>query len=378
MSAFPLFKRLLLATASLLCIGSLPAEELIQEAKNLSIMEAPGGHYEVKVVDPVHPSRTLSFRLVDRDSPNPGSPTPAVEGGPATIPIPARRIVSLSTTYVGAFDALGAIDHVIAVDDANHIFSKTLRKRHELGLIVEVGSPVNLDLETILSIDPDLVLMTRINPGQQSIEERLRAAGIPVLITGAWKEHEPLGRSEWIKLFGILTGRRGEAFRIFEESRNHYQRLSERVAQSESDRPSVLLSAPYGGVWYMPGGKSFSARFLEDAGADYLWSENESTGSFPVDLESALLKGFKADFWLNPGRYSSLAELGTADKRFRVLPAFRQGEVYNRIARIGPSGANDFWESGSVFPDRVLGDLIAIFHPELLPDHEFYYYRKLR
>jgi len=52
--------------------------------------------------------------------------------------------------------------------------------------------------------------------------------------------------------------------------------------------------------------------------------------------------------------------------------------VFNSTKRVNPNGGNDIWERGINHPDEVLADLIKIFHPELLPDHEFIYYEKLK
>ena len=51
--------------------------------------------------------------------------------------------------------------------------------------------------------------------------------------------------------------------------------------------------------------------------------------------------------------------------------------IYNNNERISSGGGNDYYESGPINPQKVLADLIKIFHPELLPDHELYYYKKL-
>ena len=293
------------------------------------------------------------------------------------IPVPAERIVSLSTTYLGPLEALGALDRVVAVDDAAYAFSPVLRDRVASGKIREVGSVGRLDIESVLAARPDLVLLTRIGPGGDDLEQRLRSAGIPVLVTAAWRETTPLGRSEWIKLFGILTGREEEAFEIFNAGKERYEALAAKVRALDPSRPKILLSAPYGGTWYLPGGDSYTASFIEAAGGDYLWSSNRSTGSFPLDLEAVLVRGLEADFWINPGRYRSLAELAGTDERFRRMPVFQEGRVYNRTRRIGSTGGNDFWESGAVRPDSILADLIAILHPGLLPDHRLVYYEKL-
>jgi iron complex transport system substrate-binding protein len=56
----------------------------------------------------------------------------------------------------------------------------------------------------------------------------------------------------------------------------------------------------------------------------------------------------------------------------------KNGHVFNNDARSSLAGGNDYWESGTVRPDLVLADLIEVFHPDLLTDHSFVYYRQLK
>lgn len=71
-------------------------------------------------------------------------------------------------------------------------------------------------------------------------------------------------------------------------------------------------------------------------------------------------------------------ELLTLNPNFTTVPAVTNGRVFNNNARTTPDGGSDFWESGVVRPHIVLKDMIRIFHPELLPDHELYYFRQLK
>lgn len=127
----------------------------------------------------------------------------------------------------------------------------------------------------------------------------------------------------------------------------------------------------------MPGGRSYVARFLADAGAAYLWTDDETTGSIPLDFETVFERAADADFWLNPGSWTSRAEAAAADKRYTQFRAYQTGAMYNNNARLNENGGNDYREGGLANPDVVLADLVKIFHPELLPDHELFYYRKL-
>jgi iron complex transport system substrate-binding protein len=128
----------------------------------------------------------------------------------------------------------------------------------------------------------------------------------------------------------------------------------------------------------VPGGKSYTARAIQDAGGDYLWSENSNQGGIPLDIERVFLKAARADFWINPSGYRSMRALLSADQRFGKFSPVNNDKVYNNTRQVSPSGGNAIWESGIAHPDDVLADLIHIFHPDLMPDHEFVYYERLK
>ena len=149
--------------------------------------------------------------------------------------------------------------------------------------------------------------------------------------------------------------------------------------RSPTTRPqfAVFTGAPIGEVWHVPGGRSFFALLLADAGARYLWADDETTGSLPLHIESVYERALAADVWLHPSTMTSLAELRAFDERFAEVAAYRQGRVYNNDARRGPHGGNDYWETGTARPDLVLADLVEIFHPGLLGDHQLVFHRRL-
>jgi len=128
----------------------------------------------------------------------------------------------------------------------------------------------------------------------------------------------------------------------------------------------------------MAGGKSFASRFIADAGGHYLWADHPSSQAVPMDLESVYARAVNAEIWINPGAASSLKDIRDFDERFEDLGVVQSGRIYNNSARINASGGNDYWESGAVRPDLVLYDLIKVFHPDLLTDHRFIYYRQLK
>ena len=65
------------------------------------------------------------------------------------------------------------------------------------------------------------------------------------------------------------------------------------------------------------------------------------------------------------------------DERLGDFNALQSGKVFNSINRITRGQANDYWESGIINPHLILADLIAIFHPDLLSDHQLFYYQQI-
>ncbi len=77
------------------------------------------------------------------------------------------------------------------------------------------------------------------------------------------------------------------------------------------------------------------------------------------------------------GGYPDRASLASVDPRFAEFAAFKAGKLYNPDLRTSDLGASDLFEGAVVRPHWVLADLIALFYPHLLPDHEFVYYQQL-
>jgi iron complex transport system substrate-binding protein len=199
------------------------------------------------------------------------------------------------------------------------------------------------------------------------------------VINAEWTERSPLARAEWIKFTALFYNAEQEARRQFESIVAEYTSLTERAAAAADDgAPTVFTGAPYQGTWWVSGGGSYAARLLEDAGARYVWSDDDSTGSLMLDVESVFAKAGSADYWLNTGYWNTLEDAKNADERFTEFKPYETGQMYNNNRRMGPGGGNEYFETGPANPHWILADLIKIFHPELLPDHQLYYYQKLR
>jgi iron complex transport system substrate-binding protein len=213
--------------------------------------------------------------------------------------------------------------------------------------------------------------------GEWDTYQKLIETGLNVAVNGEHNETIPLGRSEWIKFVALFFNREREAEKVFNAVADRYNELAGRTA-GINRRPKVLTEAPFQGNWWVAGGGSYLANFIYDAGASYLWKDDDSTGSLRMDFEIVYSRGAQADFWINTGTWRNLAEGLAVDERIGEFGAFKTGNVYNNNARLNEHGWSDYWESGLIRPDIVLADLIKIFHPHLVPEHDFVYYQRLQ
>ena len=299
-----------------------------------------------------------------------GEQAPAGFTGP-TIPAGAKRIVCMASSYIAMFDALGQVDRIIGVSGIDYVSNPYILAHKDS--IKDMGPEMNYEL--LLGLKPDVVLLYGIGDAQTAVTDKLKELFIPYMYVGEYLEESPLGKAEWLVALAELTDSREKGIEIFREIPKRYQVLKA-LTESVEQRPTVMLNTPWNDSWVMPSTQSYMAQLVTDAGADYIYKENNSNSSTPIGLETAYKLIQKADYWINVGMASTLDELKTVNPKFVDAKAVREKTVYNNNLRTTPTGGNDYWESAVVRPDVVLRDLIHIFHPELVSD-SLYYYRHL-
>jgi iron complex transport system substrate-binding protein len=289
---------------------------------------------------------------------------------------PVERVICLSTTHVGFLDVLEETTSLVGISGSRYISSDKVRKRMQQGEVPDVGYGQHLNYELIVNQKPELVMVYGISSEATSYVQKLEELGIPVVMVAEYLEETPLGKAEWIKFFGALFQKEKKAQEYFEQVEAEYQRLKE-IADEVTNRPKVLVGSPYKDSWWVPGGSSYLANLIADAGGNYLGKDNSSHESYVISFEHALTWAGEAGVWINMGNLGSKAEMLKTDERFKNFKVFNYGKLFNNIKRLSEHGGNDFWESGTVNPHLVLSDLIAIFHPELT-EHDLVYYQEIK
>ncbi len=347
--------------------------DVIVNARRLSI-EHKKGWVEVKIFNPWQGAANVSqtYFLVKR-----GSKLPHGLDSSEIIFVPLKKIICMSTTYIAMISELGEENSIIGVSGADFVYSPDFAKNFANGSVADVGYEANLNKELILKLSPDLVMIYGIGSESTGYVGKIKELGIKVIMNADYLETDPLGRAEWLKLFGALYCKENLADSIYDSEVDKYSKLKTYIHEIVKDKPKVLLGLPFKDTWYVSPGNSYISRLIADAGGDYLWSDITSDISMPYGIENVFLRGLKADFWLNIGTVGSRKEISALDQRLANLPCYINDNLYNNNNRVSVKGGNDFWESGILYPHLLLKDIATILHPELFTDHGLVYYRKI-
>lgn len=346
-----------------------PVKQHLQYAKNFTISYHKS--YQVlSVQQPTVGGKPESYVLVKC-----GAPKPQLTGALAKAPevtTPVKSLFSASTTHLPSLQALGKLNILTGVASKALINSKAAKARVAQPDVVEFAPAGTADAEKIVAAKPDVL----ITAGQEDpAYATVRQSGIPVLADAEYLEPTALGEAEWIKYFAALTGTEEKAATTFAKIADSYNAEVAKVAKA---RPTpALINQPYQGDWTMPTGGTPMGRLITDAGGTWPWQSDKSTASKHTDLETVFEKSGTAKIWITSTNWKSKKEALGTEPRFADFTAYKSGQVWAPSLQVNAAGGNNLYELGVLRPDLVVGDLIAILHPDVEPGHSFTFYQQL-
>lgn len=293
------------------------------------------------------------------------------------IKTPVSSVASLGSVFVGALNNLQCLNYITAVDNADYICNPLIKEKCANNTVQQLSKNGVLNIEQTLVCKPDIILANPSGDLKKDFDARLLKANITPVLCADYYENYPLARAEWAKAFALFFNVEQKADSLFASIEKNYLELKNR-ADTCTNKPTVFSEIKTGDVWFVPGAKSNMATLLKDAGAAYIFTDNDKTGSLSLNLEQVIDKAIHADYWLNLHQSNSIEDLIKQDKRYEVFNAYKKHNLYNNNAMVNEAGGNAYWEYGLNHPDELLADLIKIFHPAFLPNHTLKYYKQLK
>jgi len=339
-------------------------QNLMEEATLLRLYDE-GDFFKAEVVNPWDTASLLAtYVLVER-----GVPLDSMPAGDVTVvEVPLERSLVYSSVHAGVLNEIGASSAVAGVADGGYFKSEPYASKLRSGEMVDVGPSMSPSVEAIVALSPDAVL---VSPFENAGHGLLDGAGAAVIECADYMEQTPKGRAEWVKFLGLLFGKGNEALALYDNVVHDYDSIASLVADV-AERPVVLTEMLTDGYWFVPGGKSYMSRLLQDAGAKYPWSNDGSAGSLQLDFSSVYAKAADADYWLirSYGHDISLSDLRSVYLLNSQFKAFKRGNVF-----VANTAEVPLFEEFPFHPERLLEEYAMIFHPEIMTGKLKYYKR---
>lgn len=301
---------------------------------------------------------------------------------------PLSDCVVYTSPHIQLMYELGCDKALKGVCDLSYINIADVKYRASLKKngIVDCGSSMQPSIERIIALHPEALFISPFeNSGGYGKLDKLN---IPIIETADYMETSPLGRAEWMRFYGLLFGGEGQgekkgtsgeivlnpkADSLFCAIEKQYLSLKDSASHLPLGR-SILTERKMGSVWYVPGGKSTTGILLSDAHAQYVFADDNHSGSLALSPEQILAKATHIDVWafkyLGTPAMPALGEnksdrlltgqdLLQEYKGYSLLKAFRDGEVYECNTNRVP-----FFEYTSFHPERLLREYILLAHPK--------------
>lgn len=280
-----------------------------------------------------------------------------------TVRTPLESNLVFTAPHCQLLTELGCQNAITGVCDKDYINIPDIKSRAQADAkvahpIMDCGSSMQPDIERIIALHPEALLISPFeNNGGYGKLDKLR---IPIIETADYMETSPLGRAEWIKLYGLLLSS-SKADSLFSAIEKEYLQLKAEAAKLPLGL-SILTERKTGNVWYVPGGKSTMGILLRDAHAKYIFADDQHSGSLSMSPEQIIAKGNQIDAWTLKyfgGNALTKNDLLAEYQGYQALKAFQSGNIYETDTSREP-----YFELTSFHPEILLREFIILSHPE--------------
>ncbi len=264
----------------------------------------------------------------------------------------ADHIYLSASAVMDHFCRLGAVDAIKLTSTKEEDWyideAKTAMKDGRIQYAGKYNAP---DYELILDTGCRLAIESTMIFHAPEVREQLEERGIPVLVDRSSYENHPLGRSEWIKLYGVLTGREAEADAVFQEQADKLEEVTAAVDESrtdsnaeQNDGNAAQDSGNTVAFFYITSSGSVNIRKADDyvskmielAGGTYVFEDladdGTATSTETIQMEDFYAAAKDADYLIYnstiDGELDNLDELLAKSSLLKNFAAVRSGKVY--------------------------------------------------
>ena len=209
---------------------------------------------------------------------NKNTDSSAITGKITVLQAPLDNIYVAATSSMALFDAAGAISQVkLTGTDAKGWYIDAPRQALENGSMVYAGKYSAPDYELLTVSGCDLAVESMMILHTPEVKEKLEELGIPVFIDTSSSETHPMGRTEWVRLYGILTGHEKEADEFFEKQ---IEIFAESDSYTDTGKTTAFFSITSNGNVIVRAADDYIPKMISLAGGHYIFTDlTKGTGN---------------------------------------------------------------------------------------------------
>lgn len=266
---------------------------------------------------------------------------------------------SSSIDFFRQLDALSSV-RMTSTEESDWSF-EDVQKAIESEELLYVGKYSAPDYETIVAENCGLAIESTMIYHSPDIKEKLETMGIPVMVEHSSYEAHPLGRMEWIKLYGILTGKEAEADAFFEQE---VKKLDGLLTEEPTDKKVAFFYVSSAGYINVRKPGDYISKMIEMAGGKYVLSdmktdEENALSTMNMQMEEFYSRAQDADILIYnstiEGNLDRIDQLVEKNKLFADFKAVKSGNVWC-------TGSNMFQQTTGV--SQMIVDLHSIIHDD--------------
>lgn len=307
-------------SAQLTCVG-------IQEndyAKEFSIAQYEDGYALISITD------GSRFLVVPEGREAPSDLAADIE----VIRQPVIDIYLAASAVMDMFCAMDATDCIaLSGLEADSWHIPKAREAMEQGKILYAGKYSAPDYELITSSGSPLSIQSTMAEHVPEVKEQLKLLGVSVLVDRSSYEEHPLGRMEWIKVYGVITGRMEQAQEAYERQKRAFEKG---CSEESLDKTVAFFNVTSTGAVNIRKPQDYIAKMIKMAGGTYVFADmpgaEGATGTMNLQMEEFYAKAKDADFLIYnstiAGEIYSLEELLERSPLFADFKAVQQGNVW--------------------------------------------------
>ena len=333
-------------------------------AEQFSIDQYEGGYSVINI------NEVGSYLVIDADK-----AVPEGFSGMTVIRRPADRIYLASSSSMDFFRALDCLDRVALTSTKAGDWSlPEVRELIESGDIIYAGKYSSPDYELLLQKDCRLAIENTMIYHNPEAMELIGKLSIPVLVERSSYESHPLGRMEWIRVYGCLLGKEKEAESFFEKE---VKRLERKPSGEGYNKTAVFFYITAGGYVNVRLPGDYICGMIGLAGGDYALDglmENEgSLSAANITMEEFYVRARDADVLIYNSTIDrgidSLEELCAKNSLFSDFRAFKEENIWRN--------ESDMFQEATRAAEMI-EELEAIFGGKTENEEEFRFFHRMK